>query len=66
MSFEIFYDSQALRFLKKLDKAMALRIMDKLEKDFAMAVVPSGAKPVVGEHGVFRLRILGIIVLCIV
>ena len=58
MSFEIFYDTQPLDVLKKLDKYLAKRIADKLD---ALLLpdnpVPHSAKAIVGEHGVFRVRI---------
>jgi len=54
MSFEIFYDTQPLDVLKKLDKYLAKRIADKLD---ALLLpdnpVPHSAKAIVGEHGVF-------------
>ncbi|MBU2633631.1 MAG: type II toxin-antitoxin system RelE/ParE family toxin [Nanoarchaeota archaeon] len=56
MSFEIFYDYQPLKFLKKLDKHIVKRIINKIEETLSSSPVPSGAKPIVGEHGVFRIR----------
>ena len=57
MSLEIFYDRQPIKFLKKLDRATARRIIDKIENILPSGSVPSDARPIVGEHGVFRLRI---------
>ena len=58
MSFEIFYDAQPLDVLKKLDKHLAKRIVDKLDSILLPDnPVPHSAKAIVGEHGVFRLRI---------
>ncbi len=57
MNFEIFYDTQPIKFLKKLDSTAARRIIEKIEGTLPSTPVPSNAKPIVGEHGVFRLRI---------
>lgn len=57
MIFEITYDKQPVKFLKKLDKNTAKRILDKIDVVFANEPVPSDAKRIIGEHGVFRLRI---------
>jgi len=56
MSFEILYDYQPLRFLKKLDKHIVKRIINKVEEALSSSPVPRGAKPIVGEHSVFRIR----------
>lgn len=57
MSFAIEYDTQPQKFLRKLDKQFSRRIIDKLEGTLPDDSVPHDAKAIVGEHGVFRLRI---------
>ncbi len=57
MKFSIEYDKQPKRFLKKLDKHLAKRILDKVDESLKNEPVPHGVKPIVGKHGVFRLRI---------
>lgn len=57
MSFEISYDKQAEKFLEKLEKPTAKRIVDKIEEKLTNEAVPKDAKTVIGEHGVFRIRI---------
>lgn len=57
MIFSIEYDKQPLRFLKKAEKHIAIRIVNKIEELLKSNLVPHEAKVVVGEHGVFRLRI---------
>ena len=57
MSFEISYDKQPDKFLSKVDKHIALRLMNKIETTLAENPVPHNAKTIVGEHGVFRIRI---------
>jgi mRNA interferase RelE/StbE len=57
MTFSVFYDTQAEKFLSKLDKQYAVRIMDKTEQLLGDNAVPHEAKAIVGEHGVFRLRV---------
>ena len=57
MIFEITYDKQPIKFLKKLDKNIVKRILDKVDVVFANEPVPSDAKRIFGEHGVFRIRI---------
>lgn len=57
MSYQIFYDGQPRKYLKKLEKDIALRIIDKIESILTINPIPKDAKPVVGEHGVFRMRI---------
>lgn len=57
MTFEIFYDKQPSKFLRKMDKHIAKRIMDKIDEAFANEPVPHDAKTIVGKHGVFRIRI---------
>jgi len=57
MNFLIEYDKQAENFLKKSDKHIAKRIMDKLDTLLINNPIHHDAKPIVGEHGVFRTRI---------
>ncbi len=57
MIFEIKYDRQPERFLKQLDNHLIRRIMDKIDELLISNSVPHTAKPIVGEHGVFRIRI---------
>jgi len=57
MNFTLEYDSHVLKFLSKLDKHIAQRIIDKLEEILSITPIPHDAKAIVGEHGVFRLRI---------
>lgn len=57
MSFSIDYDKNALNFLKKQDKHIVKRIMDKIDELLINNPVPHGAEAIVGEHGVYRVRI---------
>ncbi len=57
MSYEILYDNQPLRFLKRQSKSVAKRLLDKIETDLAENPVPHDAKRIVGERNSFRLRI---------
>ena len=57
MSFNINYDGQPEKFLRKLDKHIALRIADKIEDALSANLVPHNATTIVGEHGVYRIRI---------
>ncbi|MBS3135553.1 type II toxin-antitoxin system RelE/ParE family toxin [Candidatus Woesearchaeota archaeon] len=57
MSFEINYDKQPVKFLKKLDKNSVKRILDRIDEQLQNNAVPHDAKRIVGEHNVFRLRI---------
>ena len=57
MSYAIFYDNQPEKFLEKLDKHIAKRIKDKIETVLTDNQVPHNATTVVGEHGIFRIRI---------
>ncbi len=57
MTFSIAYDTQPERFLKKIDKHIATRLIDKIEATLANNPVPHNAVTIVGEHGVFRIRI---------
>ena len=51
------YDKQPKQFLKKLDKPTSKRIMDKIDFVFEDNFVPHNAKKIIGEHGIFRIRI---------
>lgn len=57
MTFLIEYDKQPQKFLKKSDKHIAKRIMDKIDEVLPNNPVPKDAVSIVGEHGVFRIRI---------
>jgi mRNA interferase RelE/StbE len=57
MTFDIFYDTQPQKFLKKSEKALAKRIMDKFDQTLKNDPVPHNAVPIVGEHGSFRVRV---------
>ena len=57
MSFEIFYDKQPEKFLEKLDKHVSNRILNKIDDLLTKNPVPHDAKVIIGEHGVFRIRI---------
>ena len=57
MSFVIYYGAQPEKFLKKLDKHIAERLIDKIEAVLTTNPVPHNATTIVGEHGVFRIRI---------
>jgi mRNA interferase RelE/StbE len=57
MSFEINYDNQPVKFLKKLNKNIAKRILDKIDDLLINNPVPHNSQAIVGEHGVFRIRI---------
>ena len=57
MTFSIEYDKQPQDFFKKSDKHIVKRIMDKIDELLINDPVPHKAKSVVGEHGVFRIRI---------
>lgn len=57
MSFSIEYDQQPLHFLKKLDQQTAKRILNKVDELLTEQAFPHQAKTIVGEHGVFRIRI---------
>jgi mRNA interferase RelE/StbE len=57
MSFLIEYDSQPTKFLKKCKKPIAKRIMDKIQSVLLNNPIPHDAKAIIGEHGVFRIRI---------
>lgn len=51
------YDKQPVKFLNKLNKEINNRILDKIEEALANNPIPHDAKSIVGEHGVFRIRI---------
>jgi mRNA interferase RelE/StbE len=57
MSFNIFYDKQPEKFLSKLDKHISIRITTKVEDALTDNPVPHNATTIVGEHGVYRVRI---------
>lgn len=57
MSFQIDYDKQPQKFLKKLDKHIAMRIIDKIDALLTDNLVPHDAKSIVEKPGVFRIRI---------
>ena len=57
MKFSVLYDKQPKRFLKKLDKHLSKRILNKVDEILTNDPVPHDAKPIVGKHGVFRIRI---------
>lgn len=57
MIFSIEYDKQPAKFLKKCDKPIAKRIMDKMEAVLINNPIPHDSKAIIGEHGVFRIRI---------
>jgi mRNA interferase RelE/StbE len=57
MNFSIEYDKQPVGFLRKADKQLSKRIMDKIESSLSENCFPHGAKTIIGEHGVFRIRI---------
>lgn len=51
------YDLHPQKFLRKLDRHIAVRIIDRIEMLLVNNPVPHDAKAIVGEHGVFRIRI---------
>lgn len=57
MNFSIDYDKQPQDFLDKSDKHIAKRIMDKIDELLIKNPAPHSSKSIVGEHGVFRIRI---------
>ncbi|MEK6893562.1 MAG: type II toxin-antitoxin system RelE/ParE family toxin [Nanoarchaeota archaeon] len=57
MIFSIEYAKQPLQFLKKQDKHIVGRIIDKIDETLPNNPVPHNAVAIVGEHGVFRIRI---------
>ena len=57
MSFSIHYDASARKFLKKLDAQFSKRIMNKIDQLLPDNPVPHDVKSIVGEHGVFRVRV---------
>ena len=56
MIFSIDYDKQPREFLRKLDKHISKRILDKIDT-LKENPVPQNIKAIVGQHGVFRIRI---------
>jgi mRNA interferase RelE/StbE len=57
MNFKIFYDNQPLKFLELQNKDIVKRILDKIEEILQTNPVPSDSKHIIGERGVYRLRI---------
>jgi len=57
MTFEVIYDKQPRNFLKKAEKHISKRIMDKIDEVLPNNPVPHDAKPIVSQHGVFRIRV---------
>ena len=57
MSFLIEYDRQPEDFLRKLDLHLAKRVKEKVEETLPSNLVPHNAVAIVGEHGVFRIRV---------
>ncbi|PIN74552.1 hypothetical protein COV18_06655 [Candidatus Woesearchaeota archaeon CG10_big_fil_rev_8_21_14_0_10_37_12] len=57
MSFEVHYDKQPQKFLKTAEKDIARRLIEKIDSLFVDSPVPHGARTIVGEHGVFRVRV---------
>lgn len=57
MTFAVFYDKQPLKFLESLDEHIRRRLVDKIEQTLSESPVPHGAVAIVGQHGVFRIRI---------
>lgn len=56
MSFNIDYDNQPEKFLQKLDKHISISL-SKIEDTLSINSVPHNAATIVGEHGVYRIRI---------
>ena len=57
MNFSFHYDKQPSKFLKGCEKQTAGRIVDKTEDTLSKSPVPHNAVKVVGEQGIFRIRI---------
>lgn len=57
MSYLVMYDVQPQKYLRKLEKEPARRIINKIVSILSLHPIPKDAKPIVGEHGSFRLRI---------
>ncbi|MFA5796505.1 MAG: type II toxin-antitoxin system RelE/ParE family toxin [Candidatus Woesearchaeota archaeon] len=57
MTFEILYDKQPTKFLKTQNKDVIKRILDKIDETLKENPVPADAKYIIGEHGVYRIRI---------
>ena len=51
------YDKQPEKFLLKQDGHIAQRLLDKIEATLTKNPVPADAKTIIGEHGVFRIRV---------
>jgi len=54
--FEVIFSSQAAKFLKKSDRALAKRVIEKIE---SLKTDPwgYGAKKIVGKDKLFRIRV---------
>ena len=57
MKFSTSYERQPEKFLKKLQAKDAVRMIDKIEDVLCENPVPHDAKVIVGQHGVFRIRV---------
>jgi len=57
MTFDIGYDKQPIKFLKNQSKEVSRRILDKIDETLKNNPVPKDAKYIIGEHGVYRIRI---------
>jgi mRNA interferase RelE/StbE len=56
MSFTVELDNQPSKFLRKLERNNAFRIIEKIEK-LKSNPTPQHIKTIVGEHGIFRIRV---------
>ncbi len=58
MNFEIEYDAQPRKFLKRLDRHDIRRIMDKIDDTLVANPIPHNAKRVIGYNiPTFRIRV---------
>ena len=57
MAFEIFYDAQPRRMLKRLDAHVEKRLLDKIERALMRTPLPRNVKAIAQERGAFRLRV---------
>ena len=57
MNFDINYDKQPLKFLKKQNKNLVKRIIEKIDGLLITNPVPHNAKPIIGKQNCFRIRI---------
>ena len=46
-----------MKFLERLNKTISKRIIDKIDELLINDPVPHTAKAMVGEHGIYRIRI---------